>query len=193
MGVMRFLVHPEELLEACPEMLGAYVSGHEGRVYQTQVSLEGNLLVCRRQSSESGKLQVAWPLAGVGKPVIATSTLPERAQPYVLAVELARGKIAQLRDQAATWELAGMSIPAEFRRSHDAAYALFTESIGLQESPAEASAAAARAIENAFYAADVLARSYCVQRLEVRRQRGGHSHTMEPRRAGRRQLSLGSD
>jgi hypothetical protein len=170
MGVMRFLVHPEELLEAWPEIHGAYVSGHEGRVYHTQVSLEGNVLVCRRQSSESGKLQVQWPLAGLGKPVISTSTLPEREQPYVLAVELARGKIAQLRDQAAAWELAGMSIPVEYRKSHQAAYALFTESIGLQDTPAGASNVAARAIEQACRAAEVLARSYCLQRLEVRRQ-----------------------
>ena len=170
MGVMRFLVYPEELLDAWPEIYGAYISGHEGRVFHTQVSLEGNVLTCRRQSSESGKLQVQWPLAGAGKPVISTSTLPEREQPYVLAVELARGKIAQLRDQAAAWEQAGMSISADYRRSHDAAYALFAQSIGLQETPGEASAIAGRAIEKACEAADALTRSYCRQRLDVRRQ-----------------------
>jgi hypothetical protein len=167
---MRFLVYPDKLLDAWPEAEHAYLSGPEDRVYPTQVEIDGPLLICRRPSSESGKLQVAWPLAGSRTTVIGTSTLPEREQPYVLAVELARGKIAQLRDQAAQWELAGMEITGDFQSAHKDAYALFTRALGLQDRPAEASEVAARAIDKAIDAADLLARSYCRQRLDVRRR-----------------------
>ena len=92
MGVMRFLLHPTELIADLPEAHRACISGLDGRIFPTRVEIDGNIMTCRRQSSDSGKLHVAWPVEGFGRPVITSSSLPERDEPYVLAVELARGK-----------------------------------------------------------------------------------------------------
>ena len=115
MGVMRFLVHPKELFDDWPEVFRAYISGIESRVFPTRIEVDGNIVTCRRNIADSGRLHVAWPVENFGRPTLSTSSLPERAEPYLLTVELARGKISQVRDQAGFWELAGMSMPEEYR------------------------------------------------------------------------------
>src|SRR5262249_32174129 len=110
MGVMRFLVQPAEILSDWPEVHRAYLSGVDQSVWPTRIEIEGNQILCRRQASDSGKLHVAWPVPGFGRPILTTSSLPERDEPYLLALELARGKIVQVRNQLAIWQGAGMAI-----------------------------------------------------------------------------------
>ena len=76
MGVMRFMVYPESLLDDWPELQRAYVSGIDGRVYPTRIEVEGNVIACRRANSESGKVHVALPVEGFGRP--CASTFPSR-------------------------------------------------------------------------------------------------------------------
>ncbi len=171
MGVMRFLVYPENLLEDWPELQRAYVSGFDGRVFPTRVEVEGNVVACRRTSADSGKVHVALPIPGFGRPSVCTSSLPEREEPFLLAVELARGRISLLRDQLAAWEMAGMAVPDEYWRLHKEAHTLFAEASSQQHKPAEASETAWKALEVALGASRVLSEAYTTQRLAVRRKR----------------------
>src|SRR5262245_28181428 len=103
MGVIRFLVHPASVFDDWPEVHRAYISGVDQTAWATRIEVDGNLVICRRQNSDSGKLNVAWPVAGFGRPVLSTASLPERDEPYLLVVELARGRIVQTRNQLALW------------------------------------------------------------------------------------------
>ncbi|HTI50933.1 MAG TPA: glycoside hydrolase, partial [Planctomycetaceae bacterium] len=168
MGVMRFLVHPIELMGDWPEVHRAYVSGVDQAAWPTRVEVDGNVLVCRRQSSDSGKLNVVWPVPDFGRPILSTASLPERDEPYNLAVELARGKIVQVRNQLALWHAAGMTIPPEFSELHREAHRLLAHSVAAQDRPALAAEIAQQAILEEFRAAEMLTRSYAQQRLEMR-------------------------
>jgi len=168
MGVMRFVVHPAELLKDWPEVHRAYMSGADQAAWPTRVEVAGNEVLCRRQNSDSGKLNVAWPVPGFGRPVLSTASLPEREEIYVMAVELARGKIVQVRNQVAVWQSAGMAIPDEFAAPHREAHQLLARAVAAQHEPAEASAIAQEAIVKECQAAEILTRSYIAQRLDVR-------------------------
>lgn len=174
MGVMRFLVHPAEMLADWPEVHRAYISGLDGRVYPTRVEIDGNLITCRRPHSESGKLNVPWPVTGIGRPIIATASLPEREPPYVLALELARGKLAELREQCATWELLKMQMPPAYRRLEREAFGLFTQATAAQQEEAHSSRLAAESVAAACRASDVLVTAYADQRLTMQRLQMGH-------------------
>jgi hypothetical protein len=171
MGVMRFQIHPATLLEDWPEIYRAYVSGCDGRVFPTRIEIDGNTMTCRRQSSDSGKLHVAVPLEGFGRPVIATASLREQEAPYILLVELARGKIGQLRNQSATWQEAGMEVPGEFGQLCREALVQFARATSLQDRPEEASLTAMEALGCACRATSILADAYSQQRLNFRRER----------------------
>lgn len=168
MGVMKFLVHPESLLSEWPEVQNAYITGFDGRVFPSRVELEGNVVSCRRPASESGKFNIAWPVPGFGRPTLTTSSLREQDTTYVLAVELARGKICQVRNQVAAWEQLGMLIPDTFRTISREAHRLFAMAVGMKADPVEASAVATQAIVKACEAAEALTKAYTDQRLTIR-------------------------
>ena len=167
MGVMRFLISPHELLDDWPEIHRAYVSGFDRHVFPTQVEVSGNLLLCRRQHSDSGKLHVAFPVEGFGRPVLTTSSLRERETPYLLALELARGKIAELRDQASVWEQIHMAIPDTFREAERRAFRLLSQASADQKDQERACRLARQALVEACGASDLLLKTYTEQRLVV--------------------------
>src|SRR5262249_58677368 len=99
-----FSLPPREFVTDWPAAARAYMSGADQAAWPTRVEVAGNEVLCRRQNSDSGKLNVAWPVPGFGRPVLSTASLPEREEIYVMAVELARGKIVQVRNQVAVWQ-----------------------------------------------------------------------------------------
>ncbi len=167
MGVMRFLIAPTELLADWPEVHRAYISGFDRHVFPTQVEISENLLVCRRLQSDSGKLHVAFPVEGFGRPVLSTSSLREREEPYLLALELARGRIAELREQSAVWEQIHMAIPDDFRAAERRAFRLLAQASADQDNPEQSSRLAREALVEACAASDLLLRAYTDQRLAI--------------------------
>jgi hypothetical protein len=173
MGLIRFAVHPAALLSDWPEVYAGYLSGADGRVFPTRIEILDNIVGCRRTTSESAKFHVVWPVEGRGRLVIPTASLPEREQPYNLAVELARGKVVQVRNQVAQWELAGLQTPTEFAAPNRAAHRAFSAAASSQTQPEDASRLANDAIRYACDAAEILVRSYATQSLAGRLQRFG--------------------
>ena len=157
----------------------AYVTGYDGRVFPTTISIDpdassGPLLVCRRPVGDSGKLRVPWPVAGRGLRVLTTSSLRERDEPYDLAVELARGLLGELRNQAAAWHQSGMILPASYLKAEDESFRWFAKAACRTRDDAdEAAGLAQRAIESGCRASDELMRAYTVQKLANRKSRPG--------------------
>jgi Glycosyl hydrolase family 10 len=193
MGVMRFLVSSPPILENWPDVYRAYMTGADGRVYPTRVEVNGPIITCRRVVSDSGRLYVAWPVPGFGTPMVSTGSLVERAEPYLLTLELARGKIAQLRDQISAWEVAGMTIPATFHEPFREAHRLFRRAAAIQSQTAESSSLANESLRWAFAAGDVAVRAYASQRLSARRKRSSQPPAALGCSLGQNPLSDGLD
>ena len=133
MGVMRFEIHPPEIAKSWSSCDQAYITGLDGRVYPMRQSRDDDVLTFTRSSSDSGKLHVPWPVEGHGEPMITTASLPERDRPYLLPLELARGRIGSLRDQSFQWKHAGMVIPGEFDDLMREAFGLFAKASGCRD------------------------------------------------------------
>ncbi|MFO1095206.1 MAG: endo-1,4-beta-xylanase, partial [Planctomycetaceae bacterium] len=174
MGLLRFLVLPPELMGRWPEVHRAYISGVDGRIYPTRVEVQENVVTCRRPHSDSGKLHVPWPVPGFGRPVLSTTSLRERDEPYLLPVELARGKLATLRDQCAAWELLNMQITDRYRQVEREAFQLLSRAAAAAPTPVESSQMAMQSIEKGCEAAELLVDAYVSQRLAMRRHSGVH-------------------
>jgi hypothetical protein len=171
MGVMRFEFHPPDLLEGWPEIHRAFLRGFDGRVFSTRIEIDGNVMICRRQECESSKLSVPWPVDGFGRPIVSTCSMIEREEPYLLHLELARGKISQIRDQAGAWEIAGLRISDEFQNLSTEAHRLFTKAVTSQNRPEESSELACAALQKSFEASQHLVQTCTEQRLIIRRLR----------------------
>ncbi len=171
---MRFLIRPSDHVPLWPELQRAYLGGIDGRVFPTAVEIEGNLLVCRREVSDSARLYVGYPVPGFGKSVLCTSALREQEEPYLLSVELARGKLGLIRDQLAAWQQIGMGVPDDVAARLRAAHTNLCRSVCRQSEPAEALACSEEALIAACDAAERLAEAYVRQRLAIRRRRSAH-------------------
>ncbi len=176
-GGLRFLVTD-------PDRLGAHVServymaGYDQVPWPCRVRLRGTELVIERDVADSGKVYIPWSVNGHGELTLCTATLMERPRPYHLSVELARGKLNQVRNQAAEWHAMGLSIPAEFeRRLHDAQQH-FSRAATRQDEPAAAAEHAQRAIVEALAAGEALVSAYVQQSLVVRTRHSARLPTL---------------
>ena len=81
-------------------------------------------LILSHNEDESGYLVAPWPLDDHGHLMGTSATLMERAAPYRLLLELARGKVNQVRCQAADWRMGGLHIgPLLQNQIHEATVA----------------------------------------------------------------------
>ena len=176
MGNLRFLIAPSQVPDDWSDLHRAYLNAVDGRVFPTRVEVDGNILTFRRQTSQSCKLNIVWNITDFGRPVVRTASLPEREEPYVLMLELARGKISTLKDQLSVWQIAGLNIPAELIRLHDEAFAAFAQAAVIQDKLEECSELAGVALQKAHAAAEMLVQIYARQRLTILHQR---SQTMK--------------
>ncbi len=177
MGLIRFAVYPAARMTDWAQVQRGYLTGADGRIFPTRIELADNVVGCRRASNESCKFHVAWDVAGFGRPVLNTTSLPEREAPYVMAVELARGKLVQVRNQAGMWELAGMTLPPEYQPEVSAAHKFFGRAASSQDTPDVASELADQALVHTCHAAEILSNAYARQALAGRQQRYPHLST----------------
>jgi len=114
MGSMVFLIPrrnplPREAVEC------AYMVGSDGIPWETQVAARDDRLVVTRQTPESGRFVVPWPLAKGRCMALSTATLISSEKPYHLALELSRGTLSQLQTQLALWESRGLPVSLEMQ------------------------------------------------------------------------------
>lgn len=175
MGNLRFLIAPSQVPEDWSDLHRAYLNAVDGRVFPTRIEADGNLLTFRRQTSQSCKLNIVWKVNNFGRPMIRSASLAEREEPYVLLLELARGKISTLKDQLSVWQIAGLTIPDTLWTLHDDAFAAFSQAAIIQDQLEECSKLASVALEKAHAAAELLVQLYARQRLTILHQRSKSS------------------
>ena len=178
MGTMTFLVPTDLDAEAAQELEHACVAGGPDNMpWPTRVQVEPGRLTVQRDVGESGYLVVPWSMDRRGLLMATTATLMERPEPYDLQVELARGKVNQLRCQAADWQAGGLQMPATLEDTVLKTGVLFGRAA--TEAQAEQAGKLARAaLDTSFQAAEELTQLYISQVFQVRHQRDDRLNTL---------------
>jgi hypothetical protein len=171
MGRFRFVAPGQESLLAQAATRG-FVAGLEGIPWETVCTVAGEQLIVDRDTHESGVLTFPWPIAGHGELMLSTSNLMERAEPYLLPLELARGTINKLRNQAFNWQAAGLTISGELETLMHEATLRLAQAATSQEEPLASCRMAQEALDAAAKALEQLALQYSQQALAARRQSG---------------------
>jgi hypothetical protein len=168
MGVMKFRLPSNDPAQRGSDYRKAYVTGLDRTPGRVGVELRNGMMTCVRETTESGRLFVPWPIEGHGTPIIGTATLSERPTPYVLAIELARGKLNDVRNQLADWNQMGLRSTPQLERALDEAQRAFIRAATSLDQP-EASLASARdAMRLALDAGDLLMEAYTTQVFQSR-------------------------
>jgi hypothetical protein len=171
MGTMQFQLPPNLPDQALAELECASVAGGQDSMpYPTQAIVEDSRLLLQRRIDESGCLNVPWDVPGAGRLMVHSATLMERLTPYHLLIELARGKINQLRGQASDWLMGGLVLSAPLAERIRQATCQFARAVARMPAT-EALAEAEQALGLGFAVAEELVHAYVEQVFQVRHAR----------------------
>ncbi len=171
MGTIHFLVPDNRVVKDQPELMAAFTSGIDGHIFPTKVSTGAGFIEFSKTTADSCKLNLAWQVPGYGRPIVRTASLSEKYNDYILVVELARGKLSELKDQKASWENSGMNIPAEYFELERAAFQSFRQAACQQDDVQAATESAEASLVSSFQASEILLKSYIAQRQAFRKQK----------------------
>lgn len=173
MPTMSFRV-PANLPEPVAHDLlrSSIAGGHDRAPTPTQCELRSDHLFLTCEINDNGPSYMPWEITGRGRFVITTTTLMFRERPYDLVVELARGKINQVRNQYADWLGGGLYAASEVEQRIRQATRLLGEA--LIESPRpEADRLANQSLVCSLDAGNLLIRAYQDQIFRLRHHRQG--------------------
>src|SRR3954451_21203375 len=168
MGVLKFQLTSPTLAERIPELRKAYLTGLDRTPSRLNLEFRPGLMICHRESNESGRLFTPWPVEGFGTPIVGTATLAERPEPYNLAVELARGKLNDVRNQLADWRQMGLRSPAELDGVLAEAHRAFIRAATSSDDHDASFRFAQESLAAVWKAGDILADVYTSQVLQTR-------------------------
>jgi hypothetical protein len=168
MGVMKFRLPSNNLTQRPADYQKAYITGLDRTPGQVGVELRNGLMSCHRDTAESGRLFVPWAIEGYGTPIVGTATLAERPVPYTLPVELARGKLNDIRNQLADWTQMGLRSTPELEQVLSEARHAFIQAATSSDRLDECSEAAQTCLQLASRAGDMLLEAYTAQIFQSR-------------------------
>ena len=167
MGVMRFVV--DDTARITDSFLAeVYVASLEQIPWRCYAEKVEDGFQVRRKIDESGCLYATWQLADGGQLLLSTASLRVRERPYLLPVELARGTLNRLRNQAANWQQAGLETPPEVVAQIETASEQFCRAATSQQDVAAATKAADETIHESLEGCSLLLDAYVDQLQEAR-------------------------
>ncbi len=170
MVVLRFHLTPDDLYTQLPELRFAYFAGLDRTPEWLQIEFTPGLMTCRRAGQESGRYYVPWPIAQVGLPYVGTATLAARDEPYELPVELSRGKLTDVRSQAAEWQQLGLVLSESVTEPLESARQAFSRAVTAAPRSDRVTEFSEIALNKAHEAAHSLVETYTEQLMEIRRE-----------------------
>jgi hypothetical protein len=179
MGTMTFQIPAHLPCEAVRELERTCLAGGPDNMpYPTDLQINGSTLSLSRAVDDSGHLVAPWSIDGFGQLMGASATLTERPDPYNLLVELARGKVNQVRCQAADWQSGGLQVPPDLEaRIHEASLT-FGRAV-CSDDPGSTQTLAQRALVLGYQAGVDLASAYLTQVFQIRHERQGQRENLD--------------
>ncbi len=171
MGTMTFQLPANLPADAARELKRTCMAGGPDNMpWPTSLHFTPGQLSVSRVVDESGYLVVPWPIEGRGVMMGTSATLIERPRPYNLLVELARGKVNQVRCQASDWRAGGLVMTPDLEQSIRKVGLAFAHAVA-GVPPDEAGQQAQVALDLAYQTAQQLVSAYVSQVFYVRHQR----------------------
>lgn len=146
-----------------------FAGGYDRTPFPTQGELADSQLKLTKAQNESCSVTIPWPIEPYGFPVTSTATLRERPEQYFLLVELARGKLNQLRNAVAELEAQGLAPAATVTSAMKAANRAFAKAV-LEPGSAESDAHATEVIRHCYGGAEALMTQFTGTAIQLRTQ-----------------------
>ncbi len=163
------------------DLAGAYMVGGDDVALRAEISFKSGVITCRKRAAGPAGLALLWPVGPDRRVLLETARLIESERPYVLQIEILRGRLTRVSQKLEEWgfyEAADGGFIARFNGVRDALIRALQA-----DSPARGAAIADQALVDCIQMSEDLARHHA-DVLLVRRTSAG---------MGRRVLGCGVD
>jgi hypothetical protein len=176
---LKFLVYKDGQLRKDFVLSGAYLFGADLIPFRhvDGITFSDGVIDCAKKSQDSAGLSLLWPVEGFGRLMLSTARIPERQEPYILNIELARARLMQITLKREDWALFDQSdtLEAQAEEAQD----LFIKALQNICEPEKASVLADQALAKGLEFSETLAARHAEQYLALRfKNRGLGRHSL---------------
>ncbi len=131
--MLKFLVFDNGRPAEDWPLRNTYLVGADGSAVRADISSERGAVVCEKRESGPAALCLLHPVDELGELSIQTCVLPERIEPYILTIELARHRLMTLYAKLEEWAMFDLEPDHPVTRRGDRARELFIRSLCYQQ------------------------------------------------------------
>ena len=170
--MLKFLVFEDGQSPQPWQLTNAHLLGADGIGVRGQIDLQGNLIVCEKRAMGAAALAVQVAVGELGEFTLQTCLLPDREEPYLLSLELARHRLMLLLTKQEDWLM--FELPADHPsvRRANLARQLFVKALNSTDDPAAADKLARESLIAAIDASEELALAHAEVLLNRRKVTG---------------------
>ncbi|QDU33627.1 hypothetical protein KS4_16790 [Poriferisphaera corsica] len=137
--MLKFQVFNGSVPAASWSLRNAYLIGSDNNAMRCEVSFEPGEIVCEKRDSGACALALQHRVGDLGEMTLQTCLLPEREEPYLLTLELARHRLMTLYTKLEDWAMFDLEEDHAVTKRTEFAKQRFIEAISLQhDEPAKA-------------------------------------------------------
>jgi len=157
----------------------AYLIGSDGSAMRANITFADGTIACDKREAGSAALALQRPAGDCGELTLQTCLLPDRDEPYLLNVELARHRLMSVYNKSEDWGMFDIEPGHPVSRRVDLARKLFIEALCLQnEDPAKAAQAAHESLVAAIDGSEELTLAHADLLLNRRKSTGAMPERM---------------
>lgn len=167
---------PAEASQGAPDegtLRNAFLVGTDGNPCKSEIERDGRLIRCHKPDAGTAALSLLHPCGDLGELSLRTCLLPERDEPYLLELELARHRIMLLFTKLEEWAMFDLGENHPVSRRAATARERFIEALCLQrDDPQRAALLGQQALEAGLDGTEELALAHSELLLNRRRSTG---------------------
>ncbi len=170
--MLSFAIYSNGQLAERVNLNGAYLIGSDDVPLRAEITFHEGIITCKKRAAGPAGLALLWDVPEVGSILLETIRVQERDRPYILQVELARGRLLRLLNKLEDWGLPDPTEDPELKLRVDQARELLIKALQADD-PAEAARIGEEALHQALTVSEEISQRHAVLLLERRRQSGG--------------------
>ena len=161
LSMLKFQVFNESAPATTWPLRNAYLKGSDGNAIRGDIYFENGMIVCEKRDTGTAALSIQHRVGDLGEMTIQTCLLPERDEPYLLTLELARHRLMTLYTKLEDWAMFDLSETHVVTKRTEHARKCFIEAISVQhDDPARANKLAHETLIAALDGTEELALSH---------------------------------
>jgi hypothetical protein len=168
--MLKFQVFDNARPAASWPLRNAYLTGSDGSAMRAEITFERGLILCEKRESGTAALSLQYRVGELGELTLQTCLLPDRDEPYLLSMELARHRLMILYTKLEDWGMFELDAEHAVPKRAELGRARFIEALCVQkEDPARAAGLAHECLEAALDGTEELALAHSELLLSRRR------------------------